>query len=568
MTNNRTYTYEDIIEYIKPFHDSNRTESASFLIWYLINYYNLDEVEAIDSVCDSRGDRGIDGIYVNENLGTIDVFQAKLFQTQNKSVGDKLLRELHGSLNQIITKTGIEEVLKSTPKSELSRLLTRLKIVDKLDTFKFRGIFVANVGFDRNAESFVKSVEQTYELIGKDTLSELHVSSNRDELISGNATFSISGHSIATYSLDTSIKAIITTISANDLIKLEGIKDQSLFSLNVRASLGNTKINRDIETSIKDKDTHRNFPLFHNGITIVCENLENDDDEITVSNYFVVNGCQSLNNLYKNSKHITEDLRILTKIIQVGANNKLTEQITSHSNNQNGVKPRDFKSNTPIQVRLQNDFKNKFGNKIAFETKRGELFPNAVKIISNEEAGLNIMAFDLEEPWGTHRTYRVFDDKFNDIFARPDVTAYKILFLDIIMDVIKSKIGDIENKLVSKYGITRFMLLYFLKKILASEEFGQVMINNPEKFIKEELMLNKLKLFVSYLLNTIIIEFNAIINESDNSDSRDQLIEFPYREKLRDRDYVKKVSTEIITQRKKDINRKKEKTLEEYFNSL
>ena len=43
-----------------------RNESAAFLIWFLENYYRLDTLEAIDSVCDQRGDKGVDGIYINE----------------------------------------------------------------------------------------------------------------------------------------------------------------------------------------------------------------------------------------------------------------------------------------------------------------------------------------------------------------------------------------------------------------------------------------------------------------------------------------------------------------------
>ncbi len=40
--------------------DPKRTESASFLIWYLEHYYRLDPLEAVDCVCDQSGDKGID----------------------------------------------------------------------------------------------------------------------------------------------------------------------------------------------------------------------------------------------------------------------------------------------------------------------------------------------------------------------------------------------------------------------------------------------------------------------------------------------------------------------------
>ena len=54
--------YPEILRHIADYNVSGRTESASFLIWYLENYYRLSSQEAIDSVCDQRGDKGIDGI--------------------------------------------------------------------------------------------------------------------------------------------------------------------------------------------------------------------------------------------------------------------------------------------------------------------------------------------------------------------------------------------------------------------------------------------------------------------------------------------------------------------------
>ena len=46
--------------------------------------------------------------------------------------------------------------------------------------------------------------------------------------------------------VDEKAKAIIAPVSAKELVTLRGIDDQSLFSLNVRASLGNTQVNKDI----------------------------------------------------------------------------------------------------------------------------------------------------------------------------------------------------------------------------------------------------------------------------------------------------------------------------------
>src|SRR5215212_1165992 len=80
-----------------------RTEARAFLAWFLENYYRLEETEAADSICDGRHDKGVDGIYVNDQIGQIDVFQGSVAQGK-KTLGDTALKEFAGSLSQF--KTG------------------------------------------------------------------------------------------------------------------------------------------------------------------------------------------------------------------------------------------------------------------------------------------------------------------------------------------------------------------------------------------------------------------------------------------------------------------------------
>ena len=55
--------------------DPKRSESASFLIWYLEKYYRLDTQEAVDAFVDQVGAKGVDGIFINYNGQTITIFQ-------------------------------------------------------------------------------------------------------------------------------------------------------------------------------------------------------------------------------------------------------------------------------------------------------------------------------------------------------------------------------------------------------------------------------------------------------------------------------------------------------------
>src|SRR3546814_8599772 len=107
--------------------------------------------------------------------------------------------------------------------------------------------------------------------------------------------------------------------------------------------------------------------------TTLFRSVENSADSIDVQNYFVVNGCQSLNALFQGKQSLTDNLRILTKFIQASPTSPLAEMITRFSNNQNGVKARDFKSNNQIQIRLQNEFAKIYGTEFFFEIGRAHV---------------------------------------------------------------------------------------------------------------------------------------------------------------------------------------------------
>ena len=183
-----------------------------------------------------------------------------------------------------------------------------------------------------------------------------YISDPRNTRVHTPQVFDMSGYTPTEYDVDKTTKAVIAPVKASELVRLEGISDQSLFDKNVRGPLGKTAINKAIVTSIKNKDLHKSFPLFHNGITIIASKVQVAKDNITAENYYVVNGCQSLNSLFDNQGSLTDDLRILTKFIQLENDSPLGTIITQFSNNQNGVRARDFMSNNRMQVRLQNEF--------------------------------------------------------------------------------------------------------------------------------------------------------------------------------------------------------------------
>ncbi|GAX36231.1 hypothetical protein [Nodularia sp. NIES-3585] len=89
----------------------------------MVNIYRLDIIEVQDIVCDGRGDKGIDGIYVNENEECIDIFQSKTVQSNTKTLGDTQLKEFVGSLKQLETAEGVDSMIATTGNEQLKNLL-------------------------------------------------------------------------------------------------------------------------------------------------------------------------------------------------------------------------------------------------------------------------------------------------------------------------------------------------------------------------------------------------------------------------------------------------------------
>jgi hypothetical protein len=544
--------YPVIQELYREYMDPKRSESAAFLIWFLQHYYRLDEQEAIDCVCDQPGDRGIDGIYVNEHENTIDVFQSKLTQRPGRTVGDTSLKEFSGTLGQLRSKPAIESLITTSNQHEVARLIQRLDLANKVDNYELRGFYVCNMELDANGTAFLAAEPSIY-FTGKQKLQDTYISDARTQSTGTKASFDITGYTPAEYIVDQTTRAFIAPIRAIELVRLSGISDQSLFAYNVRGPLGRTQVNKDIVSSIKSPGTHRLFPLFHNGITIICQKADMTLDSITIEDYFVVNGCQSLTSMYENQKFLTSDLRVLTKFIQMDLDSNLSDQVTHYSNNQNGVKARDFKANHAIQIRLQNEFADHYAAEYFYEVKRGELTLDGERI-TNEEAGLYLMAFDLKEPWATHRKYQVFDERYNVLFARPEVTADRIVMLHVLMKLISNESSSLRNGLFGKYILTRYFILYVLRQIFENDSEGSQVIKNPAKYVRGIDERERFETCVRTILKDIVIDLNAEVAEYGD--------DFDYRGQLRDQDWVKEKAKAIVSSYLKLVQRTRVQSFE------
>ncbi len=278
--------YPDILQNFPEYLDPKRSESASFLIWYLEKYYRLDPVYAVNAVCDQRGDKGVDGIFVNDNEKTITIFQGYISQKSGRTIGDKTLREFQGTLAQFANPEAVQHLIQSAGTARVGKLASELNLVTKISTHELRGEFLANAEIDGNGEGFLKSCP-SITVIGQTVLNSTYQSDTRDIPVHPLKEFDIAGILVSEYIADADAKAIIAPIKASELVQLDGIADQSLFVYNVRGPLGKTGVNKDIVLSVNNPATHKRFPLFHNGITVIARKVDLTQDRIGAQDYFV-----------------------------------------------------------------------------------------------------------------------------------------------------------------------------------------------------------------------------------------------------------------------------------------
>jgi len=533
---------------IKHCHLPGRTESHAFLLWFLLHYYRLDDTAAQDAVCDGPDDKGIDAVYVDENLETIDIFQCKLVQNANRTLGDTQLKEFVGTLAQLSTPQGIKELAGNTANTELAQLLKSEHVAKKVeDGFPVQGIFLTNIERDQNAIDYLAG-RTDLRVVDKPELEQAYIATGPTAPVGTPVSFDVFGFDFAKYQIG-DVTVVLAPLKGSELIRLDGIVNNELFAWNVRASLGRTKVNKDIGKSIDDPAEHKNFLLYHNGLTVLCEELDLQDQKITISNYSVVNGCQSLTSLYDHRDKISDELRVLARLIKLTPEDELAEKITHHSNNQNPINARDLQSNSTIQRRLQNEFTQQYPGDIFYRIKRGEP-DEAAKTIDNDEAGRLLLAFDLKQPWTCHQSYKILDELHADIFARPEVDSHRIVAIGDIHERVHGCLEDIENRLLASYRLTQYFILYLVREALGLDDVGKSFCTDPHAFISQPNGRARLGKCTERMIKDIVIDLNAEVRERAEAGNP-----LDFKREFKSPNQVRELTRAIIPQYQKAVSR-------------
>jgi len=550
---------------VEMYREGFRDPSAAFLMWYLVNFFRLSPDEVKDSICDNTGDKGIDGVWVDETSDEEEIylFQSKFSPTDGANQGDNDLRNFVGAKSWFDSPEQVQKLLESTANKELKSLIESFKIADKVSKgCRVNAIFITNKVFDYNANEFLGA--QSDELEGYDfpKIFSSYSYVAEEEPVKAETSLNLVNNTVISYDLPSNVKVIVLPLQARELLKLEGIQNNSLFSKNVRYGLGKTRVNKDIANTLKNPAEHTKFFLYHNGITIVCEGLTHQANSVKISNYSVVNGCQSMLTFYENASSITDNIYVPTKIIQIPKNAPVSiADITYWANNQNSISVRDLKANDVIQRALQREFEELFEKKVLYRRQRGASAEGYDEVIERDFAAQLIAAFYLKEPEITHLRTKLFTDGYYDIFSI-HMNAAKIYLANIIYNVIASNVNGIEFEPIRNYGLARFLFLTIVGELLESDSKGREILENPENHVNEP-NLGRFKQAIEKLFKLTVFDVNNFV--ADWMKAHDNF--FDYKNFFKSKHQTGEMIQGVTTSYKKNLIHHPEDAFSEIYSS-
>ena len=150
--------------------------------------------------------------------------------------------------------------------------------------------------------------------------------------------------------------AYIGLLPSAEFIKMvstdDGELNRDLFYDNVRDFQGNNPVNDEISDTLMKEQHRHNFPLLNNGVTIVAREMNRRGDMFTISDFQIVNGCQTTHILFQNKDNIGSDTFVPVKLLATRDRQVIAEVIKA-TNRQTAVLPEALESLTPFHKDLE-----------------------------------------------------------------------------------------------------------------------------------------------------------------------------------------------------------------------
>jgi len=431
--------------------DQNKT--YAFLIWFL-NFYGQTQTYS-KYITDGKGDNSCDII-----LDIDDVEKGKIYYLiQSKWNSEK---NITGQIDSTEFKSTLEDfklVLtgdkKETKNESFNRQYTKLKKhaeQNGLVKFVFLALCQHNPEVNDNIEAFEREFKSNIEILDINRIKRDYIDFHYKKIIPDNPLehkyepddeirLNIEQLDIKKNYLriDRPFEAYIFLVKPKTIFDLFKKYKFRLFFKNVRNPLITSKVNENIEKTLKDEKPY--FWYFNNGITAltsyVDETINPTAKSIKVTGLQIINGAQTVYSVYKSyqqaspreRKIMDKEVLLTLRLLKVNSQ-ELSLKITRFTNSQNPMEERDFWANDDIQIQLQQA---SFNTSYWYEKRRGEFreLPEGVQSVSNQEFALLHLTFNLQKPVEAYQALHSKPKDYSFVSRKDDsMGLYETIFKD------------------------------------------------------------------------------------------------------------------------------------------
>lgn len=522
--------YDLIASVAKPTESEGlKKERSILLLWYVRNALGIDDLEAYEYICDGDHDKGVDGMVLNEAregeaLDTLTILQSK-YPLSAKNAGESDVRDLIGMLAPFESVEGLETLLKGKVEPELRELIERFDVLERLrsKSVRIEATLIVAGKLTPEARELIKAenLKQGREVIrGVDLFDLAPLVVAFTSPVTVTATVRVAAAAGERFvSAIANGRVVVCSVPVSDVVAWPGIADRRLFDLNVRRELSTGgRVRAALDNAIAKSADHKNFLAFHNGLTVVCEKMDDSNAAfLEVTNLSVVNGAQSTIAFFDNKESVTKDLRIVVKFVEVPAASQLAREVAIRSNTQNPVNARNLRARDGIQLRLRSEISSGFPG-VTYELMPDASNPPKGHVIQNDEAAQLLCAVVEQRPWLAVKKLLLFEaDVYPTIFRR-DTTGSQV----VLVDRIAARVQVLKNRFPKEYlgswKLTRLVAAYLVGQLLRADKEGEKVLEAPADALKSTAVDDLIDKRVKFAAAAMITRRDGLLSANQADD--------------------------------------------------
>ena len=325
----------------------------------------LSDEQVIElTAIDHSGDLEVDGWFVDEQSETVFLFQAAGGRTQ---VTEDKVAKFWGAPDELLSGQRVSSSRNQSVRELSEQLDARLA-----EEYSVSMVFTSKSGFAPAARSFAASRRSreraltllsgreqvcrcTFELLDLADVSEAF-NDFRAGFRTERTDVELRVNGDWTYVVDQSgPRSIRATVPASEIVRVFNDNGYKLFDLNPRGPIANAKVNKNISKTLDTMEGRSHFHLLNNGMCGTCDDFElNEDGNVSVTNFQIVNGCQTTVTLSKRTQEELAQTHVDLKLVVADA--AFAQNIAEASNAQTALRAKDYTSFERQQRLLRDDF--------------------------------------------------------------------------------------------------------------------------------------------------------------------------------------------------------------------